>query len=75
MKNSSFEFLEIRFVDITGAPKMMTVPLEKKYTTLDEVTSDRVFEEGVNIDGSSVQGFSKILCFTEHLSWDSIIQP
>ena len=60
MKNSSFEFLEIRFVDITGDPKMMTVPLEKKYATLDEVASDRVFKEGVNIDGSSVQGFSKI---------------
>ena len=54
MKNSSFEFLEIRFVDITGDPKMMTVPLEKKYATLDEVASDRVFKEGVNIDGSSV---------------------
>ncbi|MFQ5981110.1 MAG: glutamine synthetase family protein [Candidatus Heimdallarchaeota archaeon] len=60
MRNDSFEFLEIRFVDITGAPKMMTVPLETKSNSLDDVALDSVFETGVNIDGSSVKGFTKI---------------
>ncbi|MHA2232714.1 MAG: glutamine synthetase beta-grasp domain-containing protein, partial [Candidatus Hodarchaeales archaeon] len=60
MRNNSFEFLEIRFVDITGAPKMMTVPLENKSNSLDDVALDPVFETGVNIDGSSVKGFTKI---------------
>lgn len=60
MRNDSFEFLEIRFVDITGAPKMMTVPLENNGNSLDDVALDPVFETGVNIDGSSVKGFTKI---------------
>ncbi|MFX0113658.1 MAG: glutamine synthetase family protein [Candidatus Hodarchaeota archaeon] len=38
----------------------MTVPLESNYHSLDEVASDPVFEAGVNIDGSSVQGFTRI---------------
>lgn len=60
LRNETFEFLEIRFVDITGAPKMMTVPLEIQSNSLDDIASDPVFETGVNIDGSSVQGFTKI---------------
>ncbi|MFX1286618.1 MAG: glutamine synthetase family protein [Promethearchaeota archaeon] len=53
-----FNMLEIRFVDIHGTLKAMSLPI-----TVEEIstaTSDPVFSEGINIDGSSVAGFTSL---------------
>ena len=50
--------LEIRFVDIHGTLKSMNLPI-----TVEEIstaTTDPVFSEGINIDGSSVAGFTAL---------------
>jgi glutamine synthetase len=52
--------IEIRFVDINGFLKAMNLPLDKSVKTIEEAKKDPVFEHGVNIDGSSVTGFTPI---------------
>lgn len=52
--------IEVRFVDIDGRLKGMVYPLEKPHSTLEEVKGDQIFDEGLAIDGSSVQGFTPI---------------
>lgn len=53
-----FNMLEIRFVDIHGTLKAMNIPIS--VTDMSNATKDPVFIEGVNIDGSSVAGFTPI---------------
>jgi len=53
-----FNMLEIRFVDIHGTLKAMNLPVEIE--KLSDTTNDPVFSEGINIDGSSVAGFTSL---------------
>ncbi|UCE14447.1 MAG: glutamine synthetase, partial [Candidatus Heimdallarchaeota archaeon] len=53
-----FSMLEIRFVDINGTLKAMNVPISVK--EISTATQDPVFAEGINIDGSSVAGFTTL---------------
>jgi glutamine synthetase len=55
-----YEMLEIRFVDINGRLKAMNCPLEKPVDDLQAAKHDSIFSEGVNIDGSSVPGFTSL---------------
>ncbi|MHA1974216.1 MAG: glutamine synthetase family protein [Candidatus Hodarchaeales archaeon] len=50
--------LEIRFVDIHGTLKAMNFPIEAK--SIENAVNAPVFTDGVNIDGSSVEGFTSI---------------
>ncbi|MFX1515805.1 MAG: type I glutamate--ammonia ligase [Promethearchaeota archaeon] len=50
--------LEIRFVDIHGTLKAMSLPVE--IDKISNATNDSVFSEGINIDGSSVEGFTSL---------------
>jgi glutamine synthetase len=63
-----FDMLEIRFVDIHGTLKAMNVPISA--TDMSNATKDPVFTEGVNIDGSSVTGFTPIEDSDLHLKPD-----
>lgn len=53
-----FNMLEIRFVDIHGTLKAMNLPVDIE--KLSHATTDPVFTEGINIDGSSVAGFTSL---------------
>jgi glutamine synthetase len=50
--------LEIRFVDIHGTLKAMNLPVD--IDKLSHAGTDPVFIEGINIDGSSVAGFTSL---------------
>ncbi|MFX1336283.1 MAG: glutamine synthetase family protein [Promethearchaeota archaeon] len=57
--------LEIRFVDIHGTLKAMSLPI-----TVEEIstaTAEHVFSEGINIDGSSIAGFTALESSDLHL--------
>ncbi len=51
-----YNMLEIRFVDIHGTLKAMNFPISAE--DMSSAIKDPVFSEGVNIDGSSVAGFT-----------------
>lgn len=53
-----FNILEIRFVDIHGTLKAMNFPVAVE--DLSTATTNNVFSEGINIDGSSVEGFTPL---------------
>ncbi len=55
-----FQMIELRFVDIHGRLKAMNLPLDKPAATIEDVKKDTIFENGANIDGSSVEGFTPI---------------
>jgi len=63
-----FKMLEIRYVDIHGTLKAMNVPISVE--KLSDTPKDKVFIEGVNIDGSSVSGFTPIEDSDLHLKPD-----
>jgi glutamine synthetase len=50
--------LELRFVDIHGRLKAMNIPISAE--TISKATQEPIFSEGVNIDGSSVDGFTSL---------------
>ena len=52
--------IEVRFVDIHGKLKAMNLPLQETVKTIEEAKNDIIFIEGINIDGSSVKGFTPI---------------
>ena len=64
-----FNMLEIRFVDIHGTLKAMNIPISG--TDISNAIKDPVFSEGVNVDGSSVDGFTPIEDSDLHLQPDS----
>ncbi|UCG03258.1 MAG: glutamine synthetase [Candidatus Heimdallarchaeota archaeon] len=53
-----YNMLEIRFVDIHGTLKAMNIPID--VDKISNATTDPVFSEGINIDGSSVAGFTAL---------------
>ena len=53
-----YNMLEIRFVDIHGTLKAMNFPISAE--DMSSAIKDPVFSEGVNIDGSSVEGFTSV---------------
>ncbi|MFW9778119.1 MAG: glutamine synthetase family protein [Candidatus Heimdallarchaeota archaeon] len=55
-----YNMIEVRFVDINGRLKAMNCPLEKPVDNIQDVKKDPIFIEGVNIDGSSVPGFTPL---------------
>lgn len=69
LMGSKIEFLEIRFVDLSGCLKSMTVPI-MPVESLAEVAKDPAMSKGANIDGSSVTGFSKVEMSDLHLTPD-----
>ncbi|MFX0172565.1 MAG: glutamine synthetase family protein [Candidatus Hodarchaeota archaeon] len=60
-----FNMLEIRFVDIHGSIRAMNTPIVAE--DLSKALNDPVFSEGVNIDGSSVAGFTELSNSDLHL--------
>ncbi|MFX0209862.1 MAG: glutamine synthetase family protein [Candidatus Hodarchaeota archaeon] len=60
-----FNMLEIRFVDIHGILRAMNTPIAAG--DLSKALDDPVFSEGVNIDGSSVAGFTELSNSDLHL--------
>ncbi len=61
-----FNMLEIRFVDIHGTLKAMNLPIAAE--EISTAITDPVFSEGINIDGSSVAGFTTLESSDLHLS-------
>ena len=55
----TIDYVELRFVDILGRLKSMTVPCEPA-ETLDELSRDPVLVEGTSLDGSSVAGLANV---------------
>jgi len=53
-----FNMLEVRLIDIHGTLKAMNLPVEIE--RLSDATDDPVFSGGINIDGSSVAGFTSL---------------
>ena len=53
------EFVELRFPDLLGRLKAMTVPC-KPVETIDELANDPVMKKGTSCDGSSVTGLAKV---------------
>ena len=53
------EYVELRFVDVLGRLKAMTVPC-KPAKDLEELATDPVLEEGTSLDGSSVPGLADV---------------
>ncbi|MFW9856273.1 MAG: glutamine synthetase family protein [Candidatus Thorarchaeota archaeon] len=62
-----YNMVEVRFVDINGRLKAMNCPLEKPVDNIQDVKEDSIFIEGVNIDGSSVSGFTPLESSDLHL--------
>jgi glutamine synthetase len=60
-----YNMLEIRFVDIHGKIRAMNTPIAAQDLT--KALNDPVFSEGVNIDGSSVAGFTELSNSDLHL--------
>jgi glutamine synthetase len=60
-----YNMLEIRFVDIHGILRAMNTPIVAE--DLSKAKNDPVFSEGVNIDGSSVAGFTEVSNSDLHL--------
>jgi len=58
LESKMYNMLEVRFVDINGSLKAMNLPISAR--DIMDVVDDPIFSEGVNIDGSSVQGFTSI---------------
>jgi len=67
--SNKIEFLEIRFVDLSGRLRSMIVPI-RPAESLAEVAKDPAMSKGTNIDGSSVVGFSKVEMSDLHLTPD-----
>jgi len=65
--SNKIEFLEIRFVDLSGRLRSMVVPI-RPAESLAEVAKDPAMSKGTNIDGSSVVGFSKVEMSDLHLT-------
>ncbi len=57
--------LELWFVDIHGRLKAMNIPISVE--TVSKAVEDPIFSEGVNIDGSSVEGFTSLESSDLHL--------
>ena len=55
----TIDYVELRFVDILGRLKSMTVPCEPA-ETLDELSRDPLLVEGTSLDGSSVAGLANV---------------
>jgi glutamine synthetase len=53
------EYVELRFVDVLGRLKAMTVPC-KPAKSLEELANDPILEEGTSLDGSSVPGLADV---------------
>ena len=53
------EYIELRFVDVLGHLKAMTVPC-KPAKDLQELATDPILEEGTSLDGSSVSGLADV---------------
>lgn len=53
-----FSMLEIRFVDINGTLKAMNIPISVE--EISTAPQEPAFLEGINIDGSSVAGFTTL---------------
>ena len=53
------EYVELRFVDVLGRLKAMTVPC-KPAKDLEELANDPILEEGTSLDGSSVPGLADV---------------
>jgi len=57
--NDKIEFLELRFPDLLGRMKAMTVPC-KPVETVGELLKDPAMKNGMSCDGSSVTGLAKV---------------
>ncbi|MFW9800468.1 MAG: glutamine synthetase beta-grasp domain-containing protein, partial [Candidatus Thorarchaeota archaeon] len=57
--SEQIEYVELRFVDILGRLKAMTVPCEPA-DTVQDVAKDPILVEGTSIDGSSIVGMSAV---------------
>ncbi|MFQ5831801.1 MAG: glutamine synthetase family protein [Candidatus Thorarchaeota archaeon] len=57
--SEQIEYVELRFVDILGCLKGMTVPCQPA-DTLKDVAKDPILVEGTSIDGSSIVGMSAV---------------
>ncbi|MHA2379576.1 MAG: glutamine synthetase family protein [Candidatus Thorarchaeota archaeon] len=57
--SEQIDYLELRFVDILGRLKAMTVPCNPA-DTIDDVTRDSVLVDGTSLDGSSITGMSMV---------------
>jgi glutamine synthetase len=53
------EYIELRFVDILGRLKSMTVPCEP-VDALEELSKDKALIDGTSLDGSSVAGLANV---------------
>ncbi len=50
-REENIKFVRLQFVDVLGLPKNVEIPIKRL---------ERALEEGVNFDGSSIQGFVRI---------------
>ncbi|UCH03442.1 MAG: glutamine synthetase, partial [Candidatus Thorarchaeota archaeon] len=57
--SEQIEYVELRFVDILGRMKAMTVTCNPA-DTIDEVKKDSALSEGTSLDGSSIVGMSMV---------------
>ena len=57
--SEQIEYVELRFVDILGRLKAMTVPCNPA-DTIDEVKKDSALLDGTSLDGSSIVGLSMV---------------
>ncbi|MHA1769057.1 MAG: glutamine synthetase family protein [Candidatus Thorarchaeota archaeon] len=57
--SDKIEYIEMRFTDILGQLKAMTVPC-RPADTLDEVAKDSALQAGTSCDGSSVAGLASV---------------
>jgi glutamine synthetase len=57
--SEQIEYIELRFVDILGRMKAMTVPCNPA-DTIDEVKKDSALGDGTSLDGSSIVGMSMV---------------
>jgi glutamine synthetase len=51
-KKNNAEFIDIKFTDLVGRMRHVTLPIES--------LSEKLFEHGVGVDGSSITGFAKV---------------
>lgn len=60
VSTNEFLFLEIRFTDLDGRLRSITIPLSEPCSTIEEVENDSSFAKGTSVDGSSVKGFADV---------------